>query len=235
MADTAAGQRRELARAETWNPTSSSWKSGSPAAAGPRVQRGASSAMFLCPATTMGRLGTAHGGSLPGRAYHPRCVRRDTARCVARTRARGRLRASRLRQAHRRGRLRDRARERSASRRASAAPHDTRGRLVESGLSDRVRGLRGDPDRPDNRVRNAVEGSVDVLTATTFGYEQSAGGPCWADSGGPAITVSGEEARVAGVTSYGVGDCWTRGVSRASSAARFVQQYVDGAELCAAR
>jgi hypothetical protein len=89
---------------------------------------------------------------------------------------------------------------------------------------------------PDNRVRNAVAGSIDTLTATTFGYKQSSGGPCWADSGGPAIVVSDGEARVAGVTSYGVGDCWARGVSgRASSAARFVQQYLDGPELCAGR
>ena len=89
---------------------------------------------------------------------------------------------------------------------------------------------------PDHRVRNAVAGSIDVLSPTTFGYEQSVGGPCWGDSGGPAITVSDGEARVAGVTSYGIGDCWTRGVSgRASSAVRFVQQYLDGPELCAAR
>lgn len=88
----------------------------------------------------------------------------------------------------------------------------------------------------DNHVRNAVAGKIDTLTATTFGYEQSAGGPCWADSGGPAVIMSGGEPRIAGVTSYGQGDCWNRGVSgRVSSAAPFVQQYLDGAELCAAR
>jgi hypothetical protein len=82
----------------------------------------------------------------------------------------------------------------------------------------------GSTDAPiGNTLRNEVKGTVANLTATSFAYLQEAGGPCSGDSGGPALIDVGGKHVVAGVTSYGEGGCWARGVSaRASAASAFI-------------
>lgn len=76
--------------------------------------------------------------------------------------------------------------------------------------------------------RHRVDGTVAALTPTTFAYEQRDGGPCFGDSGGPALGPDDTGIAVVGVTSYGEQGCWSRGVSARTSAAHdFVQTLLD--------
>ena len=74
-------------------------------------------------------------------------------------------------------------------------------------------------------VKLAADGLLGGLGCSVYGcptpgnasvqlsYDQGSGGPCFGDSGGPAFVVRGSEVYVAGVTSYGDGDCTVYGVS----------------------
>jgi len=75
----------------------------------------------------------------------------------------------------------------------------------------------------ENSRRNAVSGTVLSLTDASFSYGQDEGGPCYGDSGGPALALLRGELAVVGVTSHGDGGCWSSGVSgRVSAAADFI-------------
>lgn len=93
----------------------------------------------------------------------------------------------------------------------------------------------GDTETSEQRQeRNAVNGSIRTLSATSFAYDQALGGPCLADSGGPALALYEGEPLVAGVTSYGEGGCWGWGVSGRTSVARsFLDPLLDRADSCA--
>jgi hypothetical protein len=77
-------------------------------------------------------------------------------------------------------------------------------------------------------ARAAVAGTVGALTKTSFEYDQSAGGPCFGDSGGPALVTAAGRTTIVGVTSHGLGGgCLARGASARLSAARpFVDSFV---------
>jgi hypothetical protein len=70
-------------------------------------------------------------------------------------------------------------------------------------------------------IRQDTLGSVETLTETEFDYSQAEGGPCFGDSGGPALRTDeyGWE-RIVGVSSYGDHGCRSRGTSARLSAAR---------------
>jgi secreted trypsin-like serine protease len=52
-----------------------------------------------------------------------------------------------------------------------------------------------------------IDGTIDSIYATSFDYTQFAGGPCSGDSGGPAFIERSGTWYVAGVTSWGSGNC----------------------------
>ncbi len=52
-----------------------------------------------------------------------------------------------------------------------------------------------------------VDGEIDAVLATTVEYDQNAGGPCGGDSGGPMFIDRSGTMYVAGVTSWGSGNC----------------------------
>jgi hypothetical protein len=96
----------------------------------------------------------------------------------------------------------------------------------------------GSTDGPiTNTLRNQVSGAILSLTDTSFEYLQDRGGPCDGDSGGPAFADVEGRTTLVGVTSFGVGDCWNRGVSaRVSAAEAFIGAALGSAELpCAER
>ena len=83
-------------------------------------------------------------------------------------------------------------------------------------------------------ARNQVAVRVEELAPAAFAYEQTAGGPCYGDSGGPAI-VLGDIPLLVGVTSYGEGGCRGRGVSvRTSAALDFITSAVPPTRGCTA-
>lgn len=105
----------------------------------------------------------------------------------------------------------------------------------------------------DNSVRNSVSGELSTVDELVFSYEQTpeTGGPCFGDSGGPAVALVGSEQRVVGVTSYGytldpgqIDDCESGiGVSARVSADydEFIKPFLDnaigtdtGSEACSA-
>jgi hypothetical protein len=82
--------------------------------------------------------------------------------------------------------------------------------------------------------RNRVAVRVEELTLAAFAYDQTGGGPCYGDSGGPAI-VLGDTPLLVGVTSYGEGGCRGRGVSvRTSAALDFIASAVSPTRGCTA-
>lgn len=82
----------------------------------------------------------------------------------------------------------------------------------------------GSTDGPSpNSSKNDVGGTVMSVSATSFDYTQTDGGPCAGDSGGPALVELDGRQVVVGVTSYGEGGCRERGVSaRVSAASAFI-------------
>ncbi|MBI2389760.1 MAG: trypsin-like serine protease [Deltaproteobacteria bacterium] len=63
--------------------------------------------------------------------------------------------------------------------------------------------------------------------STQFSYTQGWGGPCFGDSGGPAFIKRSGQPRVAGLTSWGDGDCTVFGVStRVDAYASFIQAFI---------
>jgi len=95
----------------------------------------------------------------------------------------------------------------------------------------------GSTDGPiTNTLRNQVSGAILSLTDTSFEYLQARGGPCDGDSGGPAFADVEGRSTLVGVTSFGIGDCWNRGVSaRVSAAGAFIDATLGSAELPCAR
>ena len=68
-----------------------------------------------------------------------------------------------------------------------------------------------------------------------MGYDETPGGPCSGDSGGPAYIMRGGTEYVAGITSYGDQNCESFGVSTmADRYASFIDDFINsgGAEIC---
>jgi MYXO-CTERM domain-containing protein len=82
-----------------------------------------------------------------------------------------------------------------------------------------------------NTARREVARTVKVLTAAQFQYDQTdLKGACSGDSGGPALMMTNNGMRVAGLTSFGDPACSVEGVSvRVSSAASLIQSFIAGA------
>jgi len=73
---------------------------------------------------------------------------------------------------------------------------------------------------PSSR-RQEVSARVDVLRETEFEYAQDEGGPCFGDSGGPALAPAADgEEQIVGITSYGEGGCRARGTSARAAVAK---------------
>ena len=91
----------------------------------------------------------------------------------------------------------------------------------------------GDTELQDaNTFRNAVGGRIRSIDELTFDYDQASGGPCDGDSGGPALSALRGVPTVVGVTSYGLGSCWSGGVSgRVSAAMEFLAPFAGAERL----
>jgi secreted trypsin-like serine protease len=92
----------------------------------------------------------------------------------------------------------------------------------------------GQTERFTTGDRLTVGGSASILSPTQIAYKQdttpTGAGPCFGDSGGPAFVLREGKPYVAGVTSYGDGDCKVFGVStRAEAYALFIALYVQPA------
>jgi len=85
-------------------------------------------------------------------------------------------------------------------------------------------GFGADLTNAPNSIRNSWTGHISKLTETTFEYDQSGGGPCLGDSGGPGYARLADGKQVlAGVTSFGDPSCKEYGVSgRVSVAMPFI-------------
>ncbi len=91
-------------------------------------------------------------------------------------------------------------------------------------------GKSGPAPGSNNSIRRHIVGTLSGTNNSQIFYDQPAGGPCFGDSGGPELTIGGSE-RVAGVISYGDGNCAQAGVSgRVSSVYdTFIMPYINGA------
>lgn len=80
----------------------------------------------------------------------------------------------------------------------------------------------------NNSVRMHVSGPLSNVDALHLEYEQSNGGPCSGDSGGPSLSLANGQERVSGVTSYGDQECVMYGVSGRVSAVNesFIQPFI---------
>jgi MYXO-CTERM domain-containing protein len=94
-------------------------------------------------------------------------------------------------------------------------------------------------DNFNNSLRMHVSGPLSAVDALHLEYEQSAGGPCSGDSGGPSLSLVNGQERVSGVTSYGDQQCVQYGVSGRVSAVNetFIQTFIanggpQGGQTC---